>query len=69
MRRLKKIQQGTIFNKPVSIDLSKDLTEQPWFKGDLFNAEEKKDIEDNFLEEQNEIYFNSVIPKEEINDK
>ena len=41
MKKIKKIQQGKFFGKPVSIDTSKDLLDQPCIKSDLFSPMEK----------------------------
>jgi len=40
-KKLKPKQTGLFFGKKVTVDLSKDLKEQTWFKSDLFGEREK----------------------------
>ncbi len=40
-KKLKPKQTGTYFGKKITIDLSKDLKDQTWFKSDLFGEREK----------------------------
>ena len=42
-KKINRIQKGTMFGKKVTIDLSKSLIDQPWFKSDLF-CERQKDV-------------------------
>ena len=40
-KKLKPTQTGSFFGKKVTIDTSKDLEDQSWFKSDLFGEMEK----------------------------
>ena len=40
-KKLKPKQTGSFFGKKVTIDTSKDLEDQLWFKSDLFGEREK----------------------------
>jgi len=40
-KKLKPKQEGILFGKEVTIDISKDLKKQSWFKSDLFDEREK----------------------------
>ena len=42
-KKINRIQKGNMFGKKVTIDLSKSLIDQPWFKSDLF-CERHKDV-------------------------
>jgi hypothetical protein len=42
MKKLKRFQKGRMFGKDINIDLSKNLTDQPWFKSDLFCERHKE---------------------------
>jgi hypothetical protein len=43
-KKLKPKQTGSFFGKKVTIDTSKDLEDQLWFKSDLFGEREKDAI-------------------------
>ena len=45
MKRIKRFQKGNFFGKKVTIDLSKSLIDQPWFKSDLFCERHKEVIQ------------------------
>ena len=40
-KKMKPKETGFLFGKKVSIDISKDLKNQTWFKSDLFTENEK----------------------------
>ena len=52
MKKLKRFQKGYMFGKKVTIDTSKSLTDQPWFKSDLF-CERHKEVIQHIYENAN----------------